>query len=317
MNKLVKTGVVGSGRMGEFHVLNLAEILDVELVAVTDINPEKEKVAKRYKSDFYTDYKELYGKVDAVSIAVPTALHFETTKNFLEHGIHVLLEKPIAPTLQEAEELFKIANKNKCILQVGHLERFNGAVQEVYKILDTPLFIESRRMGPYEPRVKNDCVVLDLMIHDLDIILNLIDEDVIELNATGGSVFSERTDYAMVTMKFKSGCIATLLASRATQNKIRTMSISQKESYVFLDYTDQDIHIHRRASSHHTLTPDTLKYQQESIIERIFVHKENALKLQLKNFTGRVREGFKPLNPEKEVRSIKLALEIRNQIEGR
>ena len=311
----IKTAVVGIGRMGEYHALNLAEMLDAELVAVVDSNPEQKVIAQKYKTEFYTDYKELYGKVQAVNVAVPTQHHFSVTKDFLEQGIHVLLEKPIAPTIEEAIELFEIANKNKCILQVGHLERFNGAVQELHKIIDQPLLIESRRLGPFAPRVAQDTVILDLMIHDLDIILNLIDEDIIELNATGDTAFSDKTDYAQVTIKFASGCVATISASRATQNKIRTLAISQKESYVFLDYTEQDIHIHRRASSQHILTPDALKYKQESIIERIFVHKENALKLQIRNFLNRVKGGFKPHNPQKEVRSIKLALEIERQIE--
>ncbi len=315
MTNRIKTGVVGIGRMGEYHLANMAELIDVDFIAAVDLNKEKEETAMRYKTGFFTDYKELYGKIDAVNIAVPTKFHFQVAKDFLEQGIHVLLEKPIAPTIKEAYTLFEIANRNSCILQIGHLERFNGAVQELAKIVDEPLIIESRRLGPYDPRVKDDSVVIDLMIHDLDIILSLIDEDVVELSAIGGKVFSEKADYAKVTLKFSSGCIASLLASRATQNKIRTMAISQKDSYVFLDFTDQDIHVHRRAQSGHTLTSDTLKYRQESIIERIFVHKENPLKLQIKNFLSRVREGFKPLDCEKETRSHKLAIEIAELIE--
>jgi predicted dehydrogenase len=170
-------------------------------------------------------------------------------------------------------------------------------------------------LGPYDSRVQDDGVVLDLMIHDIDIIINLVDSEIKEINAMGVSVYSKHDDVANVQIRFANGCIANIIASRATQNKIRTLAISQKDAYIFLDYTDQDIHIHRQASSEHTLTKEELKYKQESFIERIFVHKENPLKLEIKHLiecaTNKLKDVKKSsASIEKELCSLKVALKI-------
>ena len=312
----IRAGVVGIGHMGSYHVGVYSELFNVHLAGIADVDTQKAgTIAERYHTTPYKDYRDLFGKVDIVSIAVPTDLHYEVAKDFLEQRIHVLLEKPITKDIDQARDLFRIAKENDAVLHVGHVERFNGAVQELKKIVSNPIFIESRRLGPFVPRAKDDDVVLDLMIHDIDIILNLVNAEVQDVHARGVSVFSEHEDLANVQICFENGCIANITASRATQQKIRTMAITQKDAYVFLDFTDQDIHIHRQASSEHILTREELRYKQESFIERIFVHKENPLKLEIKHLIDCVLNhvNHKEENShsmERELQSLEIALNI-------
>ncbi len=314
----VKAGVVGVGHMGRYHVAAYAEMVEVELVGIVDLDIAKvTEMAVRYNTVGYTDYRQLFGKVDVVSVAVPTPLHFPVAKELLEAGVHVLVEKPITQNMEQARELFRLAHKQGLILHIGHVERFNGAVQELRKIVREPILIESRRLGPFVPRVQDDGVVLDLMIHDLDIILDLVDSPVAELNAVGASILTPLEDVATVQLRFESGCMATVSASRTTQEKIRTLAITQPNAYIFLDYTDQDIRIHRQAASQHELTRAELKYRQESLIERLFVHKDNPLKLELKHLIDCAANGSRPASVEKELVSLELALRIIENLKGK
>ncbi|HEU5323952.1 MAG TPA: Gfo/Idh/MocA family oxidoreductase, partial [Methylomirabilota bacterium] len=170
-----RAGVVGVGHMGQYHALVYAELWDVDLVGVVDIDAERAAaVARHYDTRVLADHRDLIGEVDVVSVAVPTEQHFHVARDLLEAGVGVLVEKPIAPTLEEARELFAIARRSGAALQVGHVERFNGAVQELRSIVQRPILVESRRLGPFVPRVQKDTVVMDLMIHDLDIVLALV-----------------------------------------------------------------------------------------------------------------------------------------------
>ncbi|MEK7846289.1 MAG: Gfo/Idh/MocA family oxidoreductase, partial [Nitrospinota bacterium] len=289
--KKVRVAVVGVGRMGQYHVGVYSEIPDVRLIGIADINETRGKeIAGKYNTKSYGDYKKLLGKVDVASIAVPTSLHYKIAKDFLQAGTNILIEKPMTRSIDEARELFNIAEKKKLTLHIGHVERFNGAVQELKKIVDNPLFIESRRLGPYDPRIQDDGVVMDLMIHDIDIILNLLNSKVRDINVVGKSVFSDKDDLCNVQLEFENGCLATITASRATQHKIRTLAITQKDKYIFLDYTNQDIHIHRQAFSEHSITKQELRYKQESFTERIFVHRENPLKIELKHLIEELKK---------------------------
>lgn len=312
----IRAGVVGVGHMGSYHVGVYSELFNVEFVGVADTDINKaENIARKYNTVPYQDYKELFGKIDVVSIAVPTELHYEVAADFLNKGVHVLLEKPITKNLDQARKLFEIAKEKGVVLNIGHVERFNGAVQELKNIVSNPIFIESRRLGPYVERVKDDDVVLDLMIHDIDIILNLVDSKVKEVSAKGVSVFSNHEDLANIQISFENGCIANITASRATQQKIRTMAVTQKDAYIFLDFTDQDIHIHRQASSEHILTKEELRYKQESFIERIFVHKDNPLKLEIKHLiecalNNANHHAENSVSIEKELQSLELALTV-------
>jgi predicted dehydrogenase len=307
-----RAGVVGVGQMGQYHVGIYSELHNIELVGVADTDHQRGAyVAGKYGIPLYSDYRHLLDKVDVVSIAVPTSLHYPVAQAFLEAGVHVLLEKPIAHTMEEATELFRIANTQGVALHVGHVERFNGAIQELKNIVHEPWFIESRRLGPFVPRIKEDGVVLDVMIHDIDIILNLVESPISRLYALGKSINSDREDLANVQICFQNGCIANIMASRATEIKIRTMAITQRDAYIILDYTDQDIRVHRQASSEHVVTRGALRYRQESLIERIFVHKENPLKLEIQHLLDCVsRRATRVVSVEKELRSLQVALQI-------
>ena len=313
-----KVGVVGVGKMGEYHVGVLSEMREVDLVGVVDSDQERaKKISEQYKTRSYNNYKDLFNEVDAVVVAVPTSLHYAIGKEFIEAGIHTLLEKPCTDDLSKAEELFDLAEKKKIILHIGHVERFNGAVQELFKIVKDPIYIECRRMSPFSSRIKDDGVVLDIMIHDIDIVLKLVDSTVVNINVTGNSIFSKRDDLINAQIEFENGCIANILASRVSQNKVRTLEVTQKESSILLDYTEQEIFVHRQSSSESQLSPGSLRYKQESLIERIFVHKDNPLKLELKHFIDCAENGSQSkLAIKKELNSLQIALQILSQFKS-
>ena len=319
----MRAGVVGAGHMGQYHILVYAELWNVDLVGIVDVDQEKaRRLAAQYETRAITDHRELIGKVDVASVAVPTDRHFAVTRDLLEAGIHVLVEKPMTPTLEEAKELFRLARQTGAVLHVGHVERFNGAVQELRKIVERPILIESRRLGPFVPRVQTDTVVMDLMIHDIDIVLGLVDGEPQHAYAMGQSVYSVGPDVASVQLFFDTGAIATIIASRATEQKIRTLAITQPDAYIFLDYADQEIQIHRRAAQEYTLNRESIRYRQASFVEHLFVHKENPLKLEILHLLSAVRRtrAGEPLElPEGEnLRSLAVALEIERMIhEGR
>lgn len=316
----VKVGVVGVGQMGRYHVgvySELSSIENVELVGIADKEQSRaQELAQQYNTQAYDDYHDLISRVDIVSIAVPTSLHYTVARDFLKAGVHVLLEKPIAHTMTEARELFRLAAANSAILHIGHVERFNGAIQELKKIVHDPWLIESRRLGPFVPRIQEDGVILDVMIHDIDIILNLVDSPVRQIRVIGKSIYSNREDLASVQICFLNGCIANIIASRATEIKVRTMAITQRDAYIFLDYTDQDIRVHRQASSEHIVTRGELRYRQESLIERIFVHKDNPLKLEIKHLIDCATTGAgRAVSVDGELRSLQVALQLLEMIE--
>jgi len=314
-----KVGVVGVGRMGEYHVGVLSEMREADLVGVVDSSEERAKtISERYNVPYFGDYKDLFDKADVAVVAVPTSLHYSIGKEFLQAGIHVLLEKPCADDLAQARELFDIADEKNITLHIGHVERFNGAVQELFKIVKDPIYIECRRMSPFASRIKDDGVVLDIMIHDIDIILNLIKSEVSNINVVGSSVFSGRDDLVNAQIEFENGCVANILASRASQNKVRTLEVTQKDSSVLLDYTEQEIFVHRQSSSEHQMSKGALRYKQESLVERIFVHKDNPLKLELKHFIDCATNGSpRKVAVETEVNSLKIALQILDQFKPR
>ena len=315
----LRAGVVGAGHMGQYHILVFAELWDIELAGVVDVDRDRAtRVAAHYDTRAFTDHRDLIGRVDLVSVAVPTEQHFQVASDFLEAGVSVLLEKPIAPTLEEARELFVIAGRTGAVLHVGHVERFNGAVQELKKIVERPLLVESRRLGPFETRVQKDTVVMDLMIHDLDIVLGLVDSPPRRLKAMGATVHSGLVDVATVQIAFESGTLAIITASRATEEKIRTLAVTQPDAYVVLDYSEQDIRIHRRAAQEYTLNRESIRYRRASFVEHVQVHKDNPLKLEILHLARAVKRARagQPgvLAPEEDVRSLAIALEIERMI---
>jgi len=298
-----RVAVIGVGHLGSIHTKVYSKLDNVKLVGVCDCNLETAiEVGKKYHTPSYSDYEDLFDKVDAVSIAVPTSLHYNIAKEFLNHDIHVLIEKPITKTLSEADELINIAKDRKLIIQVGHIERFNPAVLAIEPYLKKPKFIECQRLGPFHKRVKDVGVVLDLMIHDIDIVLGLLKEDVVNIEAVGLSTISDHEDVANVRLIFQDGTIADITASRVTKDVVRKMRIFQEDSYVSLDYVTQDAAIFRK-------TDDKI------VKERIKIKKKEPLKKELKSFIECVRTEKKPIVSGIEGRrALQVALEIIEKI---
>jgi predicted dehydrogenase len=307
---MVKLGVIGLGHMGGYHASNACILQSAQLTAVadpTEAHWQKVKPATVIKTQ---DYREWIDLVDGVIIAVPTAAHYDVAKECLARGKHVLLEKPLTNTVQQAEELMNLAQKNNCALHVGHVERFNGAVQELKKIIDNPTLIECHRMGPFSPRVQKDSVVLDLMIHDIDLVLNLVNSPVKAIDARGTKVYTASCDVATVHIEFENGTLASIISSRASQIKKRTMAVHQKNEHLLLDFTTQDLSIYRNGSASVQVGADQLKYRQETSIERVFVYKDNPLKLEIENFVHSIKNNNNLFNPEQDLTALKVTFEI-------
>jgi len=305
--------------MGQYHTLVYGELWDVDLVAICDTDVERARsVASQYSVRSVSTHHELAGLVDIATVAVPTDRHFEVARELLEAGVDVLVEKPMTSTLEEAKELFRIARQLGRVLHVGHVERFNGAVQELRKIVERPVLVESRRLGPFVPRVQSDSVVMDLMIHDIDIVLGLVDSEPRRMTAVGRSIHSEVADVANVQIVFDSGTMATITASRATEEKIRTLAITQPDAYIVLDYTEQDIHIYRRAAQEYEMKRGSIRYRRASFVEHLKVHRDNPLKLEIQHLISamrRRRAGERVvLAQQDDLRSLAMALEIERMI---
>ncbi|MCC6275902.1 MAG: Gfo/Idh/MocA family oxidoreductase [Leptospiraceae bacterium] len=316
MSKKVKVGILGVGHMGQYHVNVAKQLADAELIGVYDADPERSKlISGKYGTKAFATPEEIIGASDAVVIAAPTFLHYEISKKALMANKHVLVEKPVAETVDQAKELVDLSKKNKLIFQVGHVERYNGAILELGKIAESPIFVESRRLAPYNSRIKDVGVVLDMMIHDIDIVLNLVKSKVIQLHASGSKVVSDHEDIASVILKFENGCVANINASRCTQAKIRTLNITQKENYVRLNFTDQEIELHRQATSNILLGVGEIKYKQESIVEKIFVHKDNPLKQEHEHFINCVNGKATPaVEGETDIQTLEIAHRILAEI---
>jgi predicted dehydrogenase len=246
----VKVAVVGVGHLGQHHARIYAELPGVELVAVADTSEARRReVGGRLKVTAVADYRSLVGKVDAVSVAVPTGSHYPIALTFLQAGADVLVEKPITQTVGEADVLIAAAGKGDRILQVGHSERYNGAVRALSRQVHDPGFIEVHRMGPFPGRGTDVDVVLDLMIHDIDIVLTLVKSPVTSVSAVGVPVVSGQVDIANARLEFASGCVANITASRVSGERVRKIRVFQRDTYFVLDYASQELNLFRKMPS--------------------------------------------------------------------
>lgn len=312
---MLKIGVVGIGHMGRYHVNTLSTLSGVKFVSVCDLDKEGvSRIASTYGVKGYTDYKKFLSSVDAVIVAVPTHLHYKMASEALEAGKHVLVEKPITRTVYYAERLIELAEKNNLFLQVGHVERFNAAVQELQNIVKNPYLIQAQRLGP-KSRITDVGVVLDLMIHDIDIVLAIANSEVVSVGAHGQKINTDFEDVANASIYFENGVVANLTASRVSETKKRSLTISQEGAYVELDYGSQDIAIYRQPQTEYVVMKNEIKYKQDSFVERVFIHKDNALKLEQIHFIECIQDQREPIrHPEADVRALKLAKEIQEQI---
>ncbi len=246
MGKHIRIGVVGVGHLGEYHVQKYCAMKDVNLVGVVDTNTGRAaEIAQRYDTRVYESLEEILGQVDAVSLAVPTESHFFVAREVLSRGVHLLIEKPITYDESDANRLIKIAGENELVLQVGHVERFNPAVMKMESLLTTPIFIESHRMNLFTVRGTDVDVVLDLMIHDLDIILHMVPSEVREVHAVGMSVVTQKTDIANVRIIFENGTVANLTASRVSNQPLRKIRIFQPDACISVNCYKKEVSVTR------------------------------------------------------------------------
>ena len=249
MNK-IRVGVIGVGYLGKFHAEKYSGMENVQLIGVVDIDRVlAQEVAARFDTRAFADYRDLFGRVDAVSIVVPTEDHFSVAAQCLNHDLDLLIEKPMTATLEQADELIKIAGSRKRVMQIGHLERFNPAVIALKDIVHNPMFIEAHRLSIFTDRSTDVSVVLDLMIHDIDIIMNMVKSEIKSIHAAGAPVICEHADIANVRLEFESGCVANVTASRISTKNQRKIRLFQKDAYVSVDFTSREITIIRRDES--------------------------------------------------------------------
>ncbi len=290
MRKKIRAAVVGVGYLGRFHAEKYAMLPDVELVAIVDIDPERgSQIALKLGTAGFSDYRDIFGKVDAVSIAVPTVYHHQVARDFLMNGVHVLLEKPITATLDEAEELIAISTEKNLVLQVGHLERFNPVIMALGDIITEPRFIESTRIAPFKPRGTDVNVVLDLMIHDIDIIQYLVNSPVKQINSVGAAVFTSEEDIASARIEFESGCVANVTASRISLKSERRMRIFQPDAYITLDFQHKKVAIFRKGEGE--IYPGV----PNVVIDEKVYDQVDALQEEISSFLEAVREGKPPV----------------------
>jgi len=309
--KKIKIGVVGVGYLGQFHAEKYAKMAGVELVGVVDVIPSRAKeIAKRTHTQPFFHHAELLKRIQAVSIAVPTAFHHAIAKDFFLHGIDVLLEKPISRTLEEADELIDLAESKGLILQVGHLERFNGALTALDRMIQNPLFIESHRLGPFTGRGADVNVVLDLMIHDIDILLNLVKAKPKQLQAVGIPFITHHIDIANAQIEFENGCTANLTASRISKEKVRRTQIFQPDGILYIDYLSQKVTFSKRA-----ILPRKEEIS-EMVTKEILAKKVDLLEAEIRSFLQSVRSRKNVrVSGEDGKRALELALKIVQKID--
>ena len=316
----VRIGVVGVGRMGTYHANVLASMnQEIDFGGIYDIDEARSHYfAERYNTYTYQSMEDLLDEVDAICIAVPTKLHYEVAKRALAADVHTLVEKPISSTIEEAADLIRIAKERNLMFQVGHVERFKGAVVELRKIVENPYLVEARRLSPWIEKDWDTGVILDLMIHDIDIVLSLIKSEVAAIDCMGRRLRSGFEDIATAVLQFKNGTIANITASRLSETRIRTMSISQDKAFIALDFESQNIDIYRGASASFFVSQKEITYKQESFVERVKVQKENALKEELQHFIDCILGRTEPIvSGEDDIKTLDITLRIIDSINNK
>ena len=302
----LRVGVVGVGHLGQFHVQKYMAQPDVTLVGLVDVRHHKAaELASRYQTKAFSDYRDLLRRVECVSIAVPTQLHYVIARDFLRHGIDVLVEKPLTATGAEGRELVELAAQTERILQVGHLERFNPALRSLSGLLTTPRFIECQRVAPFVERGTDVDVVRDLMIHDLDVVLSVVRSELSSIEAFGVPVLTQEPDIAHVRLRFASGCIANITASRVALKRERKMRIFQPDTYLVVDYGKHRIQICRREPGAKSSSLPNLSFEERE------VSGEDALEEEIRDFLRAVRTRHPPIVSGREgLQALELAERI-------
>ena len=308
--EVIRTGVIGVGHLGYHHARLYASLQDVALVGITDLDATRgREVAAEFETQFFDDAESLLSaNVQAVSVAVPTTDHLQIARLALQAGADVLVEKPIAGSVEEAREMLAVAAANNSLLQVGHVERFNGAVLALTDHIKKPQFIECHRLSPFPGRGHDVSVVLDLMIHDLDVVLALTRSPVTSIDAVGIPVFSNSEDIANVRLRFESGCVANMTSSRISVDRMRKIRIFEDNAYVSTDYSEQEVIVYHKKPGD---IPEGLSPMEWINIEPLEVSREEPLRLELQAFVDCVRTRKTPIvSGEDGLKALELAFEI-------
>lgn len=310
MAEKLRMGVAGVGHFGKFHAAKIAASGAADLVAVADIDGARAReIAAASGVSGFSDPSDMLGQIDAVTIAVPTLAHFEVARGFLEAGVHVLLEKPIAANLEDARRLIALAAEKNLVLQIGHLPRFSGAAEFLRRRLDNPLFIESLRIAPFKPRGTDVSVILDLMIHDLDFILSLVRAPIASIDAAGAAVFSDSEDIANARVKFTNGCIANITASRISLKTERQMRIFQSDAYIAVDFDKRTMRIVGKKSAGPIAGFSDVDMEEESYEE------VDGLEREIEAFIAAVKDGTPPMvSGEDGLRALEAALSVADSL---
>jgi len=300
----VRIGIIGVGYLGTQHARILSYLEGAELKGVADIDLKKSMlIGNRHGVSYCQNFEDMLDEIDAAIVATPTSEHFSITERLLQEGKSVLVEKPMTDTVEQAEKLVGLAKKNKLVFQVGHLERFNPAVEALQDLISEPKFIEVQRLGSFSARSLDTNVVLDLMIHDLDIILDLIQDDVKVIRSSGIHVLSEKFDIANARLEFESGCVATLTASRVHQGKVRNLRIFEPTAYYSIDYIDQAVKVFPLNG-------------RQTDIKDLKIKKEEPLKKELQNFIRCIGDKkTRKVSGIEGLRALKLAHKVLAEIE--
>ncbi|MFV2031437.1 MAG: Gfo/Idh/MocA family protein [Gammaproteobacteria bacterium] len=310
MSESIIVAVVGAGHLGNWLAEKYAASSHCELLAIVDSDLEvARQIAQKHGVQVHTNYRDILSQVDAISLAVPTRLHYKIARDILEAGIHCLVEKPITETVGEASELIQIAAQNKLVLQVGHIERFNSVMMGVEEVLEDPLFIESTRLAPFTQRATDVNVILDLMIHDIDLILELVRSPIRHISASGLSVLTDTIDIANTRIEFDSHCVANVTASRISQKHERKLRIFQKDMYISADLQGKLLSINRKGETDNeagfkNITHREIKYEDN-----------DALKLEIQDFIHAIQTHGRPrVSGEDGKRVLETAIAISSQI---
>jgi predicted dehydrogenase len=315
----LRVGVIGVGEMGQRHCRVYSNLRKTELVGVCDLAVEQgQKVADQYEVAYYQNIDDLLSQVDAVSLVTPTPLHFRLAKHCIERGVHVLIEKPITETPDQARELTEIAESGQVVVQVGHIERFNPGYNELKNVLKglSIAALNFRRLSSYQSSNTDVDVVLDLMIHDIDLVLDLIGDIPTQVAGYGLTAYGRGIDHAVAQLGFENGPIVTLTASRITEHQIRSLDVTALEAYLEADLLNKSILVHRRTMGEYlNFNHRGVKYRQESIVERIHVPIFEPLFLELQQFTNCVLEDQQPAVSARDgLNALELASRIRQTI---
>lgn len=313
MSNLIKVAVVGVGHLGKWHAEKYAASPSCELLAIVDSNFEvAAQIAQKHDVQAYADYRDILSQVDAISLVVPTRLHYKIAREILEAKIHCLVEKPITETVEEASELIRIARQNNLILGVGHIERFNSVMMGIEEILEEPQFIESIRLAPFTLRATDVSVILDLMIHDIDLILDIVHRPIRHISASGISVLSDNIDIANARIEFDNHCVANVTASRISQKRERKLRIFQKDTYISADLQEKILSVNRKGETDNeagfrNITHTESKYEDN-----------DALNLEIQDFVHAIQTHGRPrVSGEDGRRALETAIAITSQIRDR